>query len=318
MSRCRANHAHLITGVLFALLLGGCATPQTTALLAAAPPGLPARVELTEVPYYAQEDHQCGPAALAMLLHTADIDISPADLAAQVYLPGRAGSLQIEMLAATRRHGLIAYPVTPGLEALLGEIAAGRPAVVLQNLAFGWYPVWHYAVVIGYNLERGEILLRSGPEARQVLPLTTFERTWQRGGYWAMLALPPAQLPRSADTTRYIDAAVALEKTGQVRAARTAYATALTRWPDHLTARIGLGNTAYALGDFAAAEQAFRAAAAAHPDAAVAFNNLADTLARQQRYSEALPAAQEAVRLGGAQAEVFAQTLREIKNKMPH
>jgi len=74
---------------------------------------------------------------------------------------------------------------------LFTEIAAGHPVIVLQNLAFDWYPVWHYAVAVGYDLDAQEITLRSGRERRLQLPLGTFEDTWRRGGHWAMLALPP-------------------------------------------------------------------------------------------------------------------------------
>jgi hypothetical protein len=31
----------------------------------------------------------------------------------QVYLPARKGSLQVEMLAAARRHGLVSYQLAP-------------------------------------------------------------------------------------------------------------------------------------------------------------------------------------------------------------
>lgn len=308
--------ARCVLGGLLLLVLAGCATVQTEALRESPPAGLPARAELQAVPYYAQEEHQCGPASLAMAMGAAGLEVTPDQLAPQVYLPGREGSLQIEMMAATRRHGLVAYELAPNLADLLGEVAAGNAPIVLQNLAFSWYPVWHYAVVIGYDLERRTIILRSGPQRRQELSLSTFENTWKRSQYWAMLAQPPQRLPHSALRERYIAAIIDLEKTGPAASARIAYGTALTRWPDDLSARIGLGNTAYAAGDMPAAEQAFRAATRAHPESAIAFNNLADTLARQKRYQEALSAAEEAVRLGGAQQAVFAQTLEQIRKNL--
>lgn len=310
--RCAGNLFFLVLIVL----LHGCATPQTDSLLAARSPQLPARSELGNVPYYAQEAHQCGPATLAMAMGAAGVVIDPKALEPQVYLPSEKGSLQVEMTAATRRQGLLAYRPAPNLSAVLDEIAGGNPVIVLQNLGLSWYPVWHYAVAIGYDLERGEIMLRSGPERRQQLPLRTFERTWARSGYWALLALPPAHLPRSTDIDRYLAAAVELEQTRQTAAARKAYTTALTRWPDNFNIRMGLGNSAYALGDFAAAETAYRVATLQWPQAAVAYNNLADTLARQKKYREALVPAKRAVQLGGEQHETFEQTLREIETAL--
>lgn len=313
------HNARISAGIfilVLATLLQGCATPQFDALHEQLPPWLPRRIELANVPYFAQEAHQCGPATLAMAFGAAGREVEPQQLETDVYLPEKLGSLQVEMLAATRRHGLLAYEIEPQLDALLTEIAAGRPAIVLQNLGLSWYPVWHYAVVIGYDLERSEILLRSGPEHRQTLPLKTFEHTWARSQYWAMLALPANEMPVSADEQRFIAAALALEQTRQLRAANLAFTTAMQRWPHNLNASMGAGNTAYALGDFAAAEHAFQHATRAHPDAGAAFNNLADTLAQQNKFAEALVAAQHAVQLGGPQLAVFLQTQREIESKL--
>ena len=158
------------------------------------------------------ETHQCGPASLATPLNAGGIKITPQELTARVYLPGLGDSLQVEMLAATRRNGLLAYALAPQLDDVLAEVAAGTPVVVLQNLALNWYPVWHYAVVVGYDLQREEIILRSGLERRQALPFTTFEHTWARAGYWAMLAMPPGMVPRTATESAYLSAAIALKK----------------------------------------------------------------------------------------------------------
>jgi len=57
------------------------------------------------------------------------------------------------MIAAARRNGFVAIELAPNLSDLLAEIAAGNPVVVLQNLALDWYPAWHYAVAIGYDLK---------------------------------------------------------------------------------------------------------------------------------------------------------------------
>jgi tetratricopeptide (TPR) repeat protein len=307
--------ARLIAGVFLLAWLSGCATQQTQALLEMRPGQLPQQVELGEVPFYPQEAHQCGPASLAMVLDAGGVKVTPQELTQQVYLPAREGSLQVEMLAATRRNGLLAYGLAPKLEDLLAEVAAGTPVLVLQNLALSWYPVWHYAVVVGYDLRREEIILRSGLERRQLVPLTTFERTWARSGYWAMLALPPGGMPPTATETAYVAAAIALEKNVPPETIATSYEAALERWPHNLAARIGLGNAAYAGGDMRRAEKAYRQATLDHPESAIAFNNLAQALADQKRYPEALDAAHLAVSLGGPEQAAALDTLEQIKNK---
>ena len=295
--------------------LAGCATPQLQALVARDSAGLPQRVELDGVPFHAQADFQCGPAALAMVLGAAGKPIEPEALRPQVYLPGRQGSLQVEMLAAARRNGFVAIELKPSLSDLLAEIAAGNPVIVLQNLALDWYPVWHYAVAIGYDLDENSITLRSGNERRLELPLSTFERTWLRSGYWAMLALPPRRLPAGVAAADYLGAVARLEKAGSLEAAQAAYETALERWPANLTALIGLGNTAYHLGDFEGAEGAFRRAISVHPSSAAAHNNLAQALMELGRDDEALAEARVAVGLGGPLEDVSVRTLDTIVSR---
>ena len=162
-------------------LLSGCAT-QTKALLAAPPAHLPRQVELTTTPFVAQERYQCGPAALAMTLRAAGVRVDADALVPQVYLPQREGSLQVEMLAAGRRQGAFSMAIPPTLDAMLAELAGGNPVLVLQNLSLPIAPLWHYAVVIGYDLGHGDMILRSGTTERAVMPMSTFEHTWARSG----------------------------------------------------------------------------------------------------------------------------------------
>ncbi|MGE5648576.1 PA2778 family cysteine peptidase [Noviherbaspirillum sp. UKPF54] len=296
---------------LLALLLAGCAT-QTRSLLQRAPQGLPRQAELAATPFYPQERYQCGPAALAMSLNAAGFSASPDALVAQVYVPQREGSLQPEMLAAGRRHGALSVTIAPRLDALLTEIAAGNPVLVLQNLSLQWAPLWHYAVVIGYDLGREEIILRSGTTERLVLPMSTFEHTWARGAYWGMVTLPPDRLPATAEEAGVVDAVVALEKSGNAAHAHRAYATALRRWPQNLTLLLGYGNTAYASGDRTGAAAAYRRATEQHPESAAAFNNLATVLSELGQFDQARLAAEKAVALGGPWRDAAYATLQSI------
>lgn len=297
--------------------LGGCAglLPQSAQLSDQPPAGLPPRAELREVPFHAQEEFHCGPASLAMALNAAGVGVTPEELVDQVYLPGRKGSLQIEMLAAARRHGLVAYALEPRLTDVLREVAAGTPVITLENYGFRILPRWHYAVIVGYDLAAAELIRRSGLTARQTMPFHVFEYVWKSDGHWAMVALPPDRLPATASESRYAQAVAALERAGQVWSARTAYRTLLERWPSSLAGWIGSGNTAYALGDLAAAESAFTQAAQQHPEAAAAHNNLAHVLAERGKIPEALAAAERAVSLGGPHVSSARATLDEIRKK---
>lgn len=304
-------------GLLFVILLlaAGCTTLQTGRVRATAE-AFPQPVELTAVPFFPQEEYQCGPAALATALHWSGVPVTPAELAPQVYLPERQGSLQLELIGAARRHGRVPYVLQPQMESLFAEVTSGNPVLILQNLSLSWYPKWHYAVVVGFDLPHDQIVLRSGREQRHVVPIEVFERTWRRSKYWAMVVMPPERLPFTAEELPYVQAVAPLERLSRWQETSLAYTTALKRWPKSLAAQMGLGNSRYALGDVRGAEEAFRLATQDHPDAAAAFNNLAQTLADQNRLAEAQAAARRAVELGGPQQDASHETLKQIETKI--
>lgn len=274
--------------------------------------GLPARVELADTPFFPQERYQCGPAALATVLNSRGATVTPEELVPQVYLPARKGSLQAEIVAAVRRQGLLALPVEPALDALLAEIAAGHPVLVLQNLGLDWLPRWHYAVAIGYDLARQELVLRSGTEPRRITPFGVFLNTWDRSTRWGLIVLTPGALPAQAAAVSYLEAASALETLGKMKEARAAYRAATERWPGNALAWLGLGNTEYALGHAVEAERAFRGALRIQAGSAAAWNNLAYALAARHCIRPAREAARCAQRMAPENA-AFTQTLKEMQ-----
>ena len=309
--RCR-----LATGIIVGLLIfNGCAAVSIKNWHQNAA-HLPAQFELNTVPFYPQEKYQCGPASLAMTLGWSGLQITPDALTPQVYTPSLKGSLQPAIVAAARRQGRIAYEIA-GADALLREIAAGHPVIVLQNLGLSWIPVWHYAVVIGYDLNAEVIILHSGITNQKITPLRTFENTWNRSKYWGLVVLPPNRLPATAEESAYVKAVVGLEKARQWTAAIVAYKTALIRWPQSLPAHIGLSNSYYALGDLKSAEEVLGKTTKRFPEEGIAFNNLAQVLWEQGKKQEALEAARHAVKLGGPLVEQYQRTLDEIQADEP-
>jgi hypothetical protein len=287
--------------------------PQTEALITTMPRDLPPRIELLQVPFYRQDDFLCGPAALAMVFNAAGVQANVESVTPLVYLPGRQGSLQAEMLAATRRSGLVAYTPAPQLEDLLRELAAGTPVVVLVNFSFKVAPVWHYAVVVGYDLDQGKLVVRSAGRQRDLWSFAFLEFFWRDSDHWSMLALPPGRIPATATEAGFAAAVAALEQAGRPREARESYLALLSRWPASEPGLIGLGNSEYALKDLAGAERAFRRASEAHPASAAALNNLAHVLAAQGRLDEAESAARRAVALAGPLLPQARRTLESIQ-----
>ncbi|MCQ4313364.1 PA2778 family cysteine peptidase [Pseudomonas stutzeri] len=259
------------------LLLGACAR---TPIIPIGSAELPEQVELAEVPFFPQAAYQCGPAALATMLVQRGVNTGPDQLVERVYLPERKGSLQVEMVAAARAHDLLVYPVEPRLEALLTEVAAGNPVLVLQNLAFDRWPQWHFAVVVGYDLTTQTIVLRSGTTRRWIGSFRQFERSWAKGDRWAMVTVMPDQLPQTAKETLWLKAANDLEQTGHIDAAQQAYETAAKRWSGGLS-WFALGNSWYAQGDKRAAERALRTSVQRDETFAAGWFNLSQVLAER-------------------------------------
>ena len=254
-----------------ALALAACASH---APLRSQWPEAAAPTELADTPFFAQTQYQCGPAALATVLGASGLAVTPDELAPQVFLPGRKGSLQLELVAATRRQQRLAYVLKPEPGALFAELASGKPVLVLQNLGVSWLPAWHYAVVIGADPVAETVVLRSGTERRRVMSYRRFMDSWQRADRWAMVATPVDQVPASANALDWLTAASAFEQLGQWPLATTAYETATERWPELPLAWQLLGNVRYRSGDKAGARQAYRSAVELKPDAA-SYNNLA-------------------------------------------
>lgn len=289
--------------------------PQSTALGEHWPASLPAQAELADVPFFAQDEYQCGPATLAMVLAHDGASIEPRDLVSEVYLPARHGSLQLEMLAAARRHGFVSYALDGQLESVLREVAAGNPVIVLQD--FGVWPVkiWHYAVVVGFDRGAYAIVLRSGLHARQVAPFGALEYTWKGSERWAMVATRPDRIPATADVDRYTEAVVAMARVATPDHARRAYEALLRKWPGTFTALVGLANILYASRELESSEQLFREALAQRPSSVPVMNNLAMALAAEGRVEEALRLVAAAEREPGPYGPMLEDTRKTIEQR---
>jgi hypothetical protein len=243
---------------------------------------------LEDVPFFPQAEFECGPAALAGVLGATGVAATPEALSPQVYLPDRQGSLQLELLAATRRAGRIPFVLDAEPEALLAQIEAGRPVLVLQNMRTRDFPVWHYAVVVGYDSAANQLYLNSASTQGMRTSAPEFLRTWDWAGRWAIVTLRPGELPAdaqsadaqsaAAEPARFIAAVLDFEAVAGTAAALPAWESANQHWPREPLPYLALGNHAYAEEDLPSAAAFYRSGLQYSKQHAALTNNLASVL----------------------------------------
>lgn len=303
-----------LSALLALLLLPGCAGQKSAVHFEHEQ-----AVELAGTPFHPQSKYQCGPASLAMLLGASGVTADPLALASSVYLPGRRGSLQLELISASRRHGRIPYTIDGQVSAIISELQAGRPVLVLQNLGLNIIPVYHYAVVIG-AVSPDKIVLRSGVTRRLLMDVDHFLATWRRTGSWGMILLNPGALPANPDPVRFLAAVNAFELSGQIISAEPAYRAARMAWPDNQTALFALGNNLLLQARYREAGSVFRELLVINPEHVAAANNLAEVLVRQGCYLQAQTVIGQAVetaeRINSPLSPMILETQQQIREKI--
>lgn len=256
--------------ILLCFFLAACATRG---------PVLSSRsTELVDTPFFPQAKYQCGPAALATLLAATDVTITPDELTPRVYVPGRRGSLQLEMVSAARDQRRLPLVLPRHLDAIVAELEAGRPVLVLHDYGWGRWRRWHYAVVVGYDPVNDVFTLRSGRDRRQRMRSRHFMVYWHHAGRWAMVALRPGETAANDDARLYLESAANFERVADPADLKAVFDAAVTRWPEDAIGWLGRGTAEYRLGNPRAAARDYARALELDPAQAGTRNNLAQTL----------------------------------------
>lgn len=143
---------------------------------------------IENVPFFPQEAYQCGPASLAGVLNYWEVNVSPEEIARQIYSPSAGGTLNLDMILYTEKKGMKAVHYKGSIEDIKKKIDAGYPMIVMVDLGFWVYQQNHFMVVVGYD-EDG-IIANSGKEQHKLIPLMSFVRTWRRTNFWTLVINP--------------------------------------------------------------------------------------------------------------------------------
>ncbi len=228
------KRACFLAGFSLLLLLTGCqATPQADQLRQAGLASLPQSHTIQSVPFIPQEQFYCGPTTLSEVFGYYGKSVSPSDIAPKLFIPNKDGSLQLEMVSATRQYGFLPYTERGTLSSVMQFVKDDIPVVVFQNLSIQLLPQWHYAVVIGFDSEKGTVTLHTGLTPNHEMSLELFERTWGRGNYWYLAPVPPRVTSSQMTPFTYVSAAYDMLKVGDKQQALAFLETASQTWPEY-------------------------------------------------------------------------------------
>ena len=240
-SRC----VNVIASAFLILLLQSCAVSPQTDLLLLDKKNQTLAHQIRHVPFYPQQEYFCGPTALSEVLNYYENNYDPEKLAQEMFIPIKEGSLQIEMVSLTRRLNFIPYAEKSSLKKILNWVAQDIPVIVFQNLGLDSLPYWHYAVVIGFDLNKETISLHTGLSENRQVPMAVFENTWRRSDYWVLTPLPSGKISSDMDPLTYIQAALDVLRTGDQLVAVNALKLAHRTWEHNWLASFSLGNHYY-------------------------------------------------------------------------
>lgn len=174
-------------------LLTGCAALTGSGLPADfAPPSGQGRVE--GVPFHAQEDLQCGPASLAMVLNHLGDPVTPEEISRALFRKDLRGVVSLDLALYPRGRGFATRFFRGSEKDIATAVDADRPLLVMVDEGFGGIHVFHFMVVTGYDHQG--VLVNSGRSQGLRLGWGEFLSAWDRADRWALLVTPgPASRP---------------------------------------------------------------------------------------------------------------------------
>lgn len=143
---------------------------------------------IENVPFYPQEAYQCGPSSLSGVLNYWRVDVSPDEIAQEIYSKTAKGTLNIDMILYAEKRGLKVHHYEGSFEDIKGNIDSGYPVIVMVDYGFWVFQQNHFMVVVGYN-EDG-VIVNSGREQFKFIPCKNFLRSWEKTKFWTLLITP--------------------------------------------------------------------------------------------------------------------------------
>ncbi|MEW5806622.1 MAG: C39 family peptidase [Acidobacteriota bacterium] len=143
---------------------------------------------IKNVPFFSQEEHQCGPASLASVLNFWGAAISPEKVAKEIYSQSAKGTLWIDLALYAREQGFSAMQYYGHWEDLKENIRAGFPLIVFVDYGISAIQANHFMVVVGCN--KDGVIVHSGKERERFEKKKKFMKAWRKTQNWTLLIKP--------------------------------------------------------------------------------------------------------------------------------
>lgn len=142
---------------------------------------------ILDVPFYPQEEFQCGPAALASVMNFWGRSLQPGEIAADIFSKNARGTLNLDMVLYASGMGFKTLHGKMTLEQIRQNIYSGVPVMVLLDRGFWVVKKGHYVVVAGYSDNAGELIVHDGLQRNRRISEADFLRQWNRSGQWGLV-----------------------------------------------------------------------------------------------------------------------------------
>ncbi|HOA83708.1 MAG TPA: C39 family peptidase [Thermodesulfovibrio thiophilus] len=140
---------------------------------------------INSVPFFPSEDFQCGPSSLATVLNFLGMEITPDEIAKDIYSKGARGTSDFDMIIFAQKRGFKAVQYTGSIEDIKEKIQADKPLIVMTDEGYWFYRKYHFMVVVGFSDDF--VIVNSGTEMNKKIKIHDFLKKWRKTDFWTLL-----------------------------------------------------------------------------------------------------------------------------------
>jgi len=140
---------------------------------------------INSVPFFPSEDFQCGPSSLATVLNFLGMEITPDEIAKDIYSKGARGTSDFDMIIFAQKRGFKAVQYTGSIEDIKEKIQADKPLIVMTDEGYWFYRKYHFMVVVGFSDDF--VIVNSATEMNKKIKIHDFLKKWRKTDFWTLL-----------------------------------------------------------------------------------------------------------------------------------